>query len=144
MFDIGTMRVKSGLADMLKGGVIMDVTNAEQAQIAGSIGFKAACENAQPALLEPIMNVEITVPDENVGDIIGDLNSRRGRVLGTTPRGHNNVVGAEVPLAEMLTYAPDLTSMTGGRGDYHMELLRYDEVPAVSYTHLTLPTNREV
>ena len=102
-------------------------------QIAGSLGFKAACEKAQPALLEPIMNVEITIPDENVGDIIGDLNSRRGRVLGTTPRGHNNVVGAEVPLAEMLSYAPDLTSMTGGRGDYHMELLRYDEVPA----HLT-------
>ena len=102
-------------------------------QIAGSIGFKAAAEKAQPVLLEPMMNVEITVPEENVGDIIGDLNSRRGRVLGTTPRGHNNVVGAEVPLAEMLSYAPDLTSMTGGRGDYHMELLRYDEVPA----HLT-------
>jgi elongation factor G len=102
-------------------------------QIAGSLGFKAACEKAQPVLLEPIMNVEITVPDENVGDIIGDLNSRRGRVLGTTPRGHNNVVGAEVPLAEMLSYAPDLTSMTGGRGDYHMELLRYEDVPA----HLT-------
>jgi elongation factor G len=102
-------------------------------QIAGSIGFKAAVEKAQPVLLEPIMNVEITVPEESVGDIIGDLNSRRGRVLGTTPRGHNNVVGAEVPLAEMLTYAPDLTSMTGGRGDYTMEFLRYEEVPA----HLT-------
>ena len=102
-------------------------------QIAGSLGFKAAAEKAQPVLLEPIMNVEITVPEENVGDIIGDLNSRRGRVLGTTPRGHSNVVGAEVPLAEMLSYAPDLTSMTGGRGDYHMEFLRYEEVPA----HLT-------
>jgi elongation factor G len=102
-------------------------------QIAGSLGFKAAAEKAQPVLLEPIMNVEITVPDENVGDIIGDLNSRRGRVLGTTPRGHNNVVAAEVALAEMLSYAPDLTSMTGGRGDYHMEFLRYEEVPA----HLT-------
>ncbi len=99
-------------------------------QIAGSLGFKAAAEKAQPVLLEPIMNVEITVPEENVGDIIGDLNSRRGRVLGTTPRGHSNVVGAEVPLAEMLSYAPDLTSMTGGRGDYHMEFLRYEEVPA--------------
>jgi len=102
-------------------------------QIAGSIGFKAAVEKAQPVLLEPIMNVEITVPEESVGDIIGDLNSRRGRVLGTTPRGHANVVGTEVPLAEMLTYAPDLTSMTGGRGDYTMEFLRYEEVPA----HLT-------
>ncbi len=102
-------------------------------QIAGSIGFKAAVEKAQPVLLEPIMSVEITVPEENVGDIIGDLNARRGRVLGTTPRGHANVVAAEVPLAEMLTYAPDLTSMTGGRGDYTMEFLRYEEVPA----HLT-------
>ncbi|MFA4964051.1 MAG: elongation factor G [Thermoleophilia bacterium] len=102
-------------------------------QIAGSLGFKAAAEKAQPVLLEPHMNVEITVPEENVGDIIGDLNSRRGRVLGTTPRGHTNVVAAEVPLAEMLSYAPDLTSMTGGRGDYHMEFLRYEEVPA----HLT-------
>ncbi len=99
-------------------------------QIAGSIGFKAAAEKAQPVLLEPIMNVEITVPEESVGDVIGDLNSRRGRVLGTTPRGHSNVVAAEVPLAEMLTYAPDLTSMTGGRGDYTMEFLRYEEVPA--------------
>ncbi len=102
-------------------------------QIAGSIGFKAAAEKAQPVLLEPIMSVDITVPDDNVGDIIGDLNSRRGRVLGTTPRGRTTVVNAEVPFAEMLTYAPDLTSMTGGRGDYHMEVLRYDEVPA----HLT-------
>jgi elongation factor G len=81
-------------------------------------------------LLEPIMNVEVTVPEESVGDIIGDMNSRRGRVLGTTPRGHNSVIAAEVPLAEMVSYAPDLTSMTGRRGDYHMEFLRYDEVPA--------------
>jgi len=99
-------------------------------QIAGSLGFKAACEKAQPALLEPIMNVEITIPDENVGDIIGDLNSRRGRVLGMTPRGSSDAVAAEVPLAEMLSYAPDLTSMTGGRGDYTMEFLRFEEVPA--------------
>jgi len=107
------------------------VDSSEMAfKIAGSIGFKAAAEKAQPTLLEPIMNVEVTVPEESVGDIIGDLNSRRGRVLGMTPRGHADVVGAEVPLAEMLSYAPDLTSMTGGRGDYHMEILRYEEVPA--------------
>ena len=99
-------------------------------KIAGSIGFKVAFEKAQPVLLEPIMSVEVTVPEENVGDIIGDLNSRRGRVLGMTPRGHYSAVAAEVPLAEMLTYAPDLTSMTGGRGDYSMEFLRYEEVPA--------------
>jgi len=107
------------------------VDSSEMAfKIAGSIGFKAAAEKAQPTLLEPIMNVEVTVPEESVGDIIGDLNSRRGRVLGMTPRGHSAVVAAEVPLAEMLSYAPDLTSMTGGRGDYTMEILRYEEVPA--------------
>ncbi len=107
------------------------VDSSEMAfKIAGSIGFKAAAEKAQPTLLEPIMNVEVTVPEESVGDIIGDLNSRRGRVLGMTPRGHADVVAAEVPLAEMLSYAPDLTSMTGGRGDYTMEFLRYEEVPA--------------
>ncbi|MBM3146477.1 MAG: elongation factor G [Actinobacteria bacterium] len=99
-------------------------------KIAGSIGFKAAVEKAQPVLLEPIMNVHITAPEENTGDVIGDLNSRRGRVLGTDPRGQYSVVSAEVPLAEMLSYAPDLTSMTGGRGDYTMEFLRYEEVPA--------------
>jgi elongation factor G len=99
-------------------------------KIAGSIGFKAAVEKAQPVLLEPIMGVEITAPEENTGDVIGDLNSRRGRVLGTNPRGQYSVVSAEVPLSEMLTYAPDLTSMTGGRGDYTMEFLRYEEVPA--------------
>jgi elongation factor G len=103
------------------------VDSSEMAfKIAGSIGFKAAAQKAQPTLIEPIMNVEVTVPDECVGDI----NSRRGRVLGMTPRGHATVVAAEVPLAEMLSYAPDLTSMTGGRGDYHMEMLRYEEVPA--------------
>ena len=99
-------------------------------KIAGSIGFKAAIEKAQPVLLEPIMHVEITVPEESVGDIIGDMNSRRGRVLGTNPRGHYSAISVEAPLAEMLSYAPDLTSMTGGRGDYTMEFLRYEEVPA--------------
>jgi elongation factor G len=107
------------------------VDSSEMAfKIAGSIGFKKAIEGAQPVILEPIMHVEVTVPLENVGDVIGDLNSRRGRVLGTDPRGHNSMVAAEVPLAEMLSYAPDLTSMTGGRGDYSMDFLRYEEVPS--------------
>ena len=107
------------------------VDSSEMAfKIAGSIGFKAAALKAQPTLLEPIMNVEVNVPEESVGDIIGDLNSRRGRVLGMTPRGSSDAVAAEVPLAEMLSYAPDLTSMTGGRGDYTMEFLRFEEVPA--------------
>ena len=107
------------------------VDSSEMAfKIAGSIGFKKAMEGAQPVILEPIMHVEVTVPQENVGDVIGDLNSRRGRVLGTDPRGHGSAVAAEVPLAEMLSYAPDLTSMTGGRGDYSMDFLRYEEVQA--------------
>ena len=107
------------------------VDSSEMAfKIAGSLGFKKAMEKAQPVLLEPIMAVDVTVPEESVGDIMGDLNSRRGRVLGTDPRGHYAVINAEVPLAEMLSYAPVLTSMTGGRGDYAMEFLRYEEVPA--------------
>jgi elongation factor G len=107
------------------------VDSSEMAfKIAGSLGFKKAMEKAQPVLLEPIMAVDVTVPEESVGDIMGDLNSRRGRVLGTNPRGHYTVINAEVPLAEMLSYAPVLTSMTGGRGDYSMEFLRYEEVPA--------------
>jgi elongation factor G len=107
------------------------VDSSEMAfKIAGSVGFKKAMEKAQPVILEPIMSVDVTVPEENVGDIMGDLNSRRGRVLGSTPRGHYTVINADVPLAEMLSYAPVLTSMTGGRGDYSMEFLRYEEVPA--------------
>jgi elongation factor G len=119
------------LRAILYDGSHHPVDSSEMAfKIAGSLGFKNAIEKAQPVLLEPIMTAEITVPEENVGDIIGDLNSRRGRVLGMNPRGGYSAVAAEVPLAEMLTYAPDLTSMTGGRGDYSMEFLRYEEVPA--------------
>ena len=81
-------------------------------------------------LLEPIMAVDISVPDDSVGDVTGDLNSRRGRLLGIEPRGGATVVRAEVPMAEMLTYSQALTSMTGGRGDYSMAFLRYEETPA--------------
>jgi elongation factor G len=81
-------------------------------------------------LLEPIMLVTLSVPDDSVGDVIGDLNSRRGRPLGMEPAGGMTEVKAEVPMAEMLTYAPDLRSLTAGQGDYSMELLRYEEVPA--------------
>src|SRR5205085_12037814 len=83
-----------------------------------------------PVLLEPIMKLEITIPDENVGDVIGDMTSRRGRVGGMDPAAGMTTIHVEVPMAEVLTYAPDLTSMTGGRGDYQMSLLRYEEVPA--------------
>ncbi|MEW6582222.1 MAG: elongation factor G [Actinomycetota bacterium] len=99
-------------------------------KIAGSLGMKAALEKARPVLLEPVMRVEVTVPEELVGDVMGDLNSRRGRPQGMETRGHNQIVRAEVPMAEMLSYAADLRAMTGGRGDYAMEFLRYDEVPS--------------
>jgi elongation factor G len=99
-------------------------------QMAGRIAFKKAMEVAKPTLLEPIMAVEITVPDEFAGSIMGDLNSRRGRIQGMDNKGGNTVVKAEVPMAEMLTYGADLTSMTQGRGSFNMEMHHYDIVPA--------------
>ncbi len=107
------------------------VDSSEMAfKVAGSLAYKKACEEAKPVLLEPVMKVTVTTPDEYMGDIMGDMNSRRGRVLGMDSAGKNQVINAEVPLAEFQTYAPDLRSMTGGRGMYAMEFLRYDEVPA--------------
>jgi len=99
-------------------------------QMAGRIAFKKAMEQAKPTLLEPIMSVEITVPDEFAGSIMGDLNSRRGRIQGMDNKGGTTVVKAEVPMAEMLTYGVDLTSMTQGRGSFNMEMHHYDIVPA--------------
>ena len=99
-------------------------------QMAGRIAFKKAMEQAKPTLLEPVMGVEITVPDEFAGTIMGDLNSRRGRIQGMDNKGGNTVVKAEVPMAEMLTYGADLTSMTQGRGSFNMEMHHYDVVPA--------------
>jgi elongation factor G len=107
------------------------VDSSEMAfKIAGSLAFKKAAEQAEPVLLEPIMKVTVTTPEEFMGDIMGDLNSRRGRVQGMDSAGKNQVIKAEVPLAEFLTYAPDLNSMTGGRGVYTMEFSHYDEVPS--------------
>jgi elongation factor G len=99
-------------------------------QMAGRIAFKKAMEQAKPTLLEPIMQVEITVPDEFAGSIMGDLNSRRGRIQGMDNKGGNTIVKAEVPMAEMLTYGADLTSMTQGRGSFNMEMHHYDIVPS--------------
>ena len=98
-------------------------------QMAGRIAFKKAMEIAKPTLLEPIMSAEITVPDEFAGSIMGDLNSRRGRIQGMDNKGGNTVVKAEVPMAEMLTYGVDLTAMTQGRGSFNMEMNHYDVVP---------------
>jgi elongation factor G len=86
-------------------------------------------EQAKPTILEPVMHVEITIPDEFAGSIMGDLNSRRGRIQGMDNKGGNTVVKAEVPMAEMLTYGVDLTSMTQGRGSFNMEMHHYDTVP---------------
>jgi len=99
-------------------------------QIAGREAFRAAFRKAKPVLLEPIMDVRITVPEAMMGDIMSDLNTRRGRVQGMDTVGFKSVVTAEVPLAEMLRYGNDLRSMTGGRGIYTMDFNRYDRVPA--------------
>ncbi len=112
-------------------GSYHSVDSSEMAfKIAGSIAYKKAVEQADPVLLEPIMEMEVITPDEFMGDIMGDLNSRRGRVLGMDSRGKNQVVKANVPMAEVLTYAPDLRSMTGGRGIFNMRMSHYEEVPA--------------
>ena len=99
-------------------------------QLAGRLAFKKAMEQAKPTLLEPVMRVEIEVPDEFAGAIMGDLNSRRGRIQGMDNKGGKTVVKAEVPMAEMLTYGADLTSMTQGRGTFNMEMDHYDVVPS--------------
>jgi elongation factor G len=112
-------------------------------KIAGSLAFKQAVAEADPVLLEPIMRLDITVPDENVGDVIGDMSSRRGRVLGMDPGAGTTVVHVEVPMSEVLSYAPDLTSMTGGRGDYAMQFLRYEEVPPHAAQGIIAAAQRE-
>ncbi len=99
-------------------------------KLAGSMGFRAAMEAARPALLEPIMNLEVTAPEAFTGDIMGDLSSRRGRVQSTEARGHATVVKASVPMAEILEYQSSLISITGGQGAFHMEFSHYDEAPA--------------
>jgi elongation factor G len=99
-------------------------------QIAGSMALQKGIQEAHPILLEPIMNAEVTLPTDQTGDVIGDLNGRRGRIVGMEPAGETAVVKAQVPMAEMLTFEPALRSMTGGRGGYSMEFSHYEEVPA--------------
>ncbi len=112
-------------------GKYHDVDSSEQAfKIAASKGFKKGVMQANPVLLEPIMNMEIVVPEDCMGDVMGDLNARRGRISGMDARGANQVVKAQVPMAEVLKYASDLTSMTSGRGLFSMEFSHYEEVPA--------------
>lgn len=115
----------------LYDGSFHDVDSSEMAfKIAGSLGFKKATLSARPVLLEPIMNMEIVVPDECMGDVIGDVNARRGKVIGVESQAGSQVIKVQVPLAEVLRYSPALRSSTGGRGNFTMEFSHYEEIPA--------------
>jgi len=140
--------VEKGIVEAMKEGVIAgypfvdvritlfdgsyhDVDSSEMAfKIAGSMGFKKGVMDCKPVLLEPIMDVNVVVPEDTMGNVIGDLNSRRGKVQGMTTQGNNQKVTAQAPLAEMLSYAPTLNSLTSGRGMYSMAFSHYEEVPA--------------
>ena len=120
-----------GVRVRLVDGSYHNVDSSEMAfKVAGSMAWKDAYAKATPVLLEPIMEIEVTVPDDAVGSVNGDLNSRRGRLHGMEPAAGMTTIKAEVPMAELLTYAQSLTSITGGRGEYSMHFLRYEEVPA--------------
>ena len=108
-----------------------DVDSSEMAfKIAASMCLKKAMEEANAVLLEPIMKMEITVPEDSMGDVMGDLNGRRGRVMGMDSIGKYQVIKAQAPMSEVLQYALDLNAMTGGRGTFSMEQSHYEEVPA--------------
>ena len=116
---------------VLVDGQYHDVDSNELSfKTAGWLAFKDGMSKARPTLLEPIMNVEVYAPSDYAGDLMGDLNGRRGRIGGMEPRGQMTAIKAQVPMAEMLTYEQHLTSVTGGRGSYHMEFSHYDEVPS--------------
>jgi elongation factor G len=133
-----------GVKVELVDGSYHTVDSSEMAfKIAGSMAWKDAYMNADPVLLEPIMELEVTVPDDVVGAVNGDLNSRRGRLQGMEPIGGMTSIKAEVPMAELLTYSQSLTSMTGGRGDYSMHFLRYEEVPSHVAQKVIDETRRE-
>jgi elongation factor G len=108
-------------------------------KIAASMAFKEAAQKADPVLLEPIMSVEVVVPDEYMGDVIGDLNARRGKIRGMEDRAGAKVVVAHVPLAEMFGYATDLRSRTQGRATFSMQFDFYDEVPAQKQEEILAP-----
>jgi len=127
-----------GIRATLYDGSYHDVDSSEMAfKIAGSMAFKEAMRKSDPALLEPIMKVEVTVPEEYMGDVIGDINSRRGKIEGMEAKGNAQIVKSFVPLAEMFGYATDLRSKTQGRGTYTMEVDHYDPVPKSVQEKLT-------
>jgi elongation factor G len=133
-----------GVRVELVDGSYHTVDSSEMAfKIAGSMAWKDAYMAADPVLLEPIMELEVAVPDDAVGAVNGDLNSRRGRLQGMEPIGGMTSIKAEVPMAELLTYSQSLTSMTGGRGDYSMHFLRYEEVPTHVAQKVIEETKRE-
>ena len=114
----------------LYDGSYHEVDSSEMAfKLAGSMAFKEACRKADPVLKEPIMQVDVTVPEEYMGDVMGDLNSRRGQIQGMEARNGVQAIAAFVPLSEMFGYATDLRSKTQGRGQYVMEPSHFDEVP---------------
>ncbi|MEG2639790.1 MAG: elongation factor G, partial [Clostridiales bacterium] len=114
----------------LKDGSYHPVDSSEMAfKIAASVAFKKACEVAKPILLEPFVNVEIMVPDQFMGDIMGDMSNRRGRILGMEQKGNMQCIKASAPLSEMYRYAIDLRSMSQGRGHFTMEFASYEELP---------------
>ncbi|MEE9227179.1 MAG: elongation factor G, partial [Acidobacteriota bacterium] len=116
---------------ILYDGSYHSVDSSEMAfKIAGSMGWKKAMDSAKPTILEPIMDVEIVLPEDSMGDIMGDLNSRRGKVQGMEAKGSQQQIQAQVPMSEMLTYSSTLKSITGGRGSYLMHFSHYEEVPA--------------
>src|SRR5436309_9633696 len=121
----------------LVDGSYHDVDSSERAfKIAGSMAFKEAMKRAKPKLLEPVMAVEVTTPEEYLGDVMGNLNSRRGRIESMNPVGNGQVVKANVPLSEMFGYATDLRSMTQGRAEFTMQFDRYEEGPQSIATEL--------
>ncbi|MBI2897175.1 MAG: elongation factor G [Deltaproteobacteria bacterium] len=114
----------------LNDGKYHDVDSSDMAfQMAGSKGFKRGFRAAKPILLEPLMSLEVSCPDDTMGDVIGDINQRRGRVLGMDSKGREQIIKATVPMSELLKYAPDLRSITGGRGSFSMEFSHYEELP---------------
>jgi elongation factor G len=116
---------------ILKDGSYHDVDSSEMAfKLAASLAFKEACKQAKPILLEPVMDVDVLVPDQYMGDIMGDMNTRRGRIMGMEKSGKNQLIHAQAPLSEMYRYAIDLKSITQGRGKFNMKFTRYEEVPA--------------
>jgi len=115
----------------LLDGSFHTVDSSEMAfKVAGSMAFKKAMELCKPVLLEPILNMKVTVPDEYMGDVIGDLNSRRGKVVGVEPKANSQIIRTVVPMSEVLTYSNDLRSMTSDRGLFTSEFSHYEEVPS--------------